>query len=77
MKIDQTEYKGYKVMVSLEHDDTVNLWNGRYRILDRENVVVYESFSPPVADEAEARSAAHAEARAWVDDDPDALSGTH
>jgi osmotically-inducible protein OsmY len=35
-------------LASAEQGDTAGLWNGRYRILDNEGIVVYESFATPL-----------------------------
>jgi hypothetical protein len=76
MKVDNVDYKGYKIVASAEQDDTAGLWNGRYRILDNEGIVVYESFVTPLDEESKALETAHVEARAWIDSDTDKLSGS-
>lgn len=65
MKID---YKGYRISTWPEHDDSSGLWNGRYRILDDKEIVVYESFAEPSDNEDQAHEAANAAARAWIDE---------
>jgi hypothetical protein len=76
MNVDNFDYKGYKIVASAEHDDTAGLWNGRYRILDSDGIVVYESFTTPLSEENKAREAANAEAKAWIDSDTAELSGS-
>jgi hypothetical protein len=60
------EYKGYRITAWAERDDTTGLWNGRYRILEQQGTVAYESFAEPTDDESKAHEAASAKARAWV-----------
>lgn len=76
MNAEQTTYKGYCIFINAEHDDTMDVWNGRYRILDKDEKVVFESFVPPLDVESKAQEAANVEARAWIDGDSDQLSGT-
>jgi hypothetical protein len=76
MNVDNVDYKGYRIAASAEHDDTTGLWNGRYRILDNDGIVVYESFATPLDEESKALEAAQAEARAWIDSDTAKLSGS-
>ena len=71
-----TEYKGYTIVASTEYDDSSALWNGRYRILDNDGIVAYESFTASLNDESKAQEAADKEACAWIDSDTDKLSGT-
>ncbi len=61
------DYKGYTIITAPERDDPSGLWNGRYRIMDDEGIVVYESFVEPLRDEDKAYEAANAAARAWID----------
>ncbi|MDQ3186633.1 MAG: hypothetical protein M3Q16_09325 [Pseudomonadota bacterium] len=75
MNADNVDYKGYRIVTSAEYDDTTSLWNGRYRILDSDGIVVYESFSTPLNEESKAQEAANVEARAWIDGDTGKLSG--
>ncbi len=75
MNTDNADYKGYRIVISSEHDDILNLWNGRYRILDKNGIVVYESFSTALNEETKAQEAANVEARAWIDSDTAKLSG--
>ncbi|MEP6605947.1 MAG: hypothetical protein ABJA60_07490 [Nitrosospira sp.] len=70
-----TDYKGYEIVASAEHDDGTGLWNGRYRILDSNGVVTYESFTTSLNEESKAQEAASEEARAWIDSDTAKLSG--
>ncbi|MEP6604873.1 MAG: hypothetical protein ABJA60_02005 [Nitrosospira sp.] len=70
------EYKGYTIVATAEHDDSTHLWNGRYRILDSNGIVAYESFTTSLNDEGMAQEAANEEARAWIDSDKAQLSGT-
>ena len=60
-------YKGYSIVAAAEHDDTSDLWNGRYRILDDQGIVVYESFVEPLSDQDQASDAANVAARVWID----------
>lgn len=76
MNVNNVDYKGYKIVASAEPDDTTGLWNGRYRILDREGRVVYESFSTSLDEESKAKEAANTEAKAWIDSDTAKLSGS-
>lgn len=76
MNAENANYKGYKIAISVEHDDATNLWNGRYRILDSNGIVAYESFSTGLNEENKAHEAADVEARAWIDSDTAKLSGT-
>ena len=76
MNAEQRTYKGYSILINTEKDDNLGLWTGRYRILDKDGKVVYESFGPPLDEESKAQEAANIEARAWVDGDIDKLSGT-
>jgi hypothetical protein len=62
-----TDYKGYTIITASERDDASGLWNGRYRIMDDEGIVVYESFVEPLHDEDKAYEAANVAARAWID----------
>jgi hypothetical protein len=62
-----TNYKGYSIVAAAEYDDTSSLWNGRYRILDDQGIVVYESFVEPLSDQGQANEAANAAARDWID----------
>jgi len=61
------DYKGYSIITASELDDSTNLWNGRYRILDDKGIVIYESFVEPLQDQKKAHEAADVEARAWID----------
>jgi len=61
------EYKGYTILVNAEHDDITKDWNGRYRIMNSEGIVAYESFSDPQKSEDIAKTAAEKAARSWVD----------
>ena len=76
MNVDYVDYKGYRIVASAEHDDTTGLWNGRYRILDSDSIVVYESFATSLKEESKALEAAHVEAREWIDSDTARLSGS-
>ncbi len=76
MNVNNEDYKGYRITASAERDDTTGLWNGRYRVLDKDGIIVYESFSAPLDEENKAQETANAEARAWVDGDTAKLSGT-
>lgn len=61
------EYNGYCIITGSDYDDASKCWNGRYRILDDKDIVVYESFVEPSPDENQAHESANTEARAWVD----------
>ncbi len=61
------QYKGYSILVNAEQDDATGDWNGRYRIMNDEGVVVYESFSDVADTEEEAILDAEEAAYAWVD----------
>jgi hypothetical protein len=61
------QYKGYSILISGELDSVSGDWNGRYRILDEEGVVVYESFSDSAGSEEEALADAEEAAYAWID----------
>ena len=50
-----------------EYDDNSGCWNGRYRILNDDGVVAYESFVKPLSNQDEANEAAKIAARAWID----------
>lgn len=61
------QYKGYSILISGELDSVSGDWNGRYRILDEEGIVVYESFSDAAGSEEEALADAEEAAYAWID----------
>jgi hypothetical protein len=63
----ETKYKEFSIITGAECDDTSGTWNGRYRILDDQGMVVYESFVEPRSDQAEAHEAAKKKAHEWVD----------
>ena len=75
MRTAESSYKGYRIFTSAEQDGIDRLWNGRYRILDMEGRVTFESFVPPLDDESDALETAHVEAQAWIDGDTSCLSG--
>lgn len=60
-------YKGYCIVAGTDYDDPTGLWNGRYRILDDQGIVVYESFVEPLSDQDQANDAANVAARDWID----------
>lgn len=64
----ETTYKKFSIIISSEHDDNSGLWNGRYRILDNEGVVAYESFVEPQSDEEEAFENGKRAAKDWIDE---------
>ena len=76
MKTQESSYKGYRIITSAERDNVDGLWNGRYRILDMEGKVAFESFVPPLNDESDALETAYVEAQAWINSDTSDLSGT-
>ena len=76
MRTAESSYKGYRIFTSAEQDGIDRLWNGRYRILDMEGRVAFESFVPPLDDESDALETAHVEAQAWINSDTSDLSGT-
>jgi hypothetical protein len=59
--------KGYRFFTSTEYDDKVSLWSGRFKISDKNNLIVDEGFVTPFRQESEAQAAAEAAARAWID----------
>ncbi len=67
------EYKGYNIQVNAEQDAVTKQWNGRYRILDQDGIVTYESFADPINNEdrtdneGNASSLAEKAARTWID----------
>jgi len=61
------QYKDYSILVSGELDSVSGDWNGRYRIMDEEGIVVYESFSDAAGSEEEALADAEEAAYAWID----------
>ncbi len=63
----ESKYKKFSILISTEHDDNSNLWNGRYRILDDERVVAYESFVEPQSDKEKANEYAKKTAQEWID----------
>lgn len=69
MKTTESSYKGYRIFASAAKDRVDGLWNGRYRIVDMEGKIAFESFVPPLDDEADTLEAAHVEAQAWIDGD--------
>jgi hypothetical protein len=76
MNVNNADYKGYKIIASAEPDNTTCLWNGRYKTLDHEGIVVYESFSTSLDEESKVQKAAHTKAKAWIDSDIAKLSGS-
>jgi hypothetical protein len=72
----EVKHKGFTIAASAEYDEVSALWNGRYRILDSNGIVTYESFTASLSDESKSLEAADKEARAWIDSDPDKLSGS-
>lgn len=63
----EINYDGFSIITAAEYDDNSGLWNGRYRILDNEGIVAYESFVEPRADQEKANEAAQNSAREWID----------
>ena len=61
------QYKSYTMLVSGELDNVSGDWNGRYRIMDKDGIVAYESFSDAAGSEEEALADAEEAAYAWVD----------
>ena len=59
-----------------EYNDTTALLNGRYRVLDSDGVVIYESFATPVEEESKALGAGDTEGGAWIDSDTAEQSGS-
>lgn len=62
-----TKYNGYTILINAEQDDISGDWNGRFRIMNDENIVVYESFSETVDSKKEAVADAKEAAFAWID----------
>lgn len=60
-------YKGYTILINAEQDDINGDWNGRYRIMSDESVVVYESFSGTVDSDKQAVAEAEEAACTWID----------
>ena len=75
MRTAESSYKGYRIFVSAGKDEVDGFWNGRYRILDLERRIIFESFVPPLDDESDALETAHVEAQAWIDGETSILSG--
>jgi hypothetical protein len=48
----------------------------RYRVLDKDEKAVFESFVPPLDNESNPEEAANVETHAGIDGDSDKLSGT-
>jgi len=63
----EVKYKGFSIITSAECDGHSNLWNGRYRIINDNGVVAYESFAEPCSDQIPAQEAAIKSAHEWVD----------
>jgi hypothetical protein len=63
----EIKYKGFSIITAAECDDNSGVWNGRYRILDDNGVVAYESFVDPLTNKEEANEAAKKKAHEWVD----------
>jgi len=61
------KYKDYTIIVNADIDDASKLWNGRFRIMSDESIVVYESFSDPSSSEEQAKMIATSSAKRWVD----------
>jgi hypothetical protein len=59
MNAEQGTYKGYRIFINTEEDDTLGLWNGCYRVLEKDGKVVLESFVPPLDEESKAQEAAY------------------
>jgi hypothetical protein len=65
--IKEAVYKGYRFFTSTEYDDNVNLWSGRFKVSDKNNLIIDQGFVTPFGQESEAQAAAEAAARAWID----------
>lgn len=63
----EVKYKEFSIINSVECDDYSGLWNGRYRILDSQGVVAYESFTKPCSNQEEAYEIAKKSAYEWID----------
>lgn len=63
----QIKYKGFSIITGAECDATSDVWNGRFRILDDKDIVVYESFTQPNSNQAEASNTAKKAAYEWID----------
>lgn len=63
----QIKYKGFSIITGAECDTTSDIWNGRFRILDNKDIVVYESFTKPNLNQTEASNAAKKAAYEWID----------
>lgn len=63
----QIKYKGFSIITGAECDATSDVWNGRFRILDDKDIVVYESFTQSTSNQAEASNTAEKAAYEWID----------
>lgn len=63
-----TSYKNFSFLASAELDSASNKWNGRYRIINEEGIVVLESFVDPMDNETQAQSNAETAAKSWIDE---------
>ncbi|MBY0483981.1 hypothetical protein [Nitrosomonas sp.] len=63
----QIKYKGFSIITGAECDATSDVWNGRFRIMDNKDIVVYESFTQPTSYQAEASNTAKKAAYEWID----------
>lgn len=64
----QIKYKGFSIITGAECDATSDVWNGRFRIMDNKDIVVYESFTKPNLNQTEASFAAKKAAYEWIDE---------
>lgn len=62
------EYKGYIIIVNVDTDGASKLWNGRFRIMDGDGIVVYETLTDPTSSQEQAKTEATKRARQWVDE---------
>jgi hypothetical protein len=65
--VKETVYREHKFCTSAEYNHIVNIWNGYFKVFDRDNVIINESFVTPYGQESEAQEAAEAGARTWID----------
>lgn len=64
----QIKYKGFSIIMGAECDAASDIWNGRFRILDDKEIVVYESFTQSSLNQTEASNAAKKAAYEWIDE---------
>ncbi|MXS82733.1 hypothetical protein [Nitrosomonas oligotropha] len=63
----QIKYKGLSIITGAECDANSDIWNGRFRVLNDKDIVVYESFTQSCLNQIEASNAAKQAAYKWID----------